>query len=118
MEGIGELSVLMVTKCFYCEEGAKRVRLDSARALPLLHSAPVMQHFRTLTVIPVYALKRESFWSWTIMSVGELNHVGSEAEVVGESVAKVGRRGFSWVGVSGGGAGAVASLPKMRPAWE
>jgi hypothetical protein len=60
--GDGEFSVLLVTKCF-CKRDARRVRLDSERVLPLLHSAPVMQHFRTFTVIPVHALKRESFWS-------------------------------------------------------
>jgi hypothetical protein len=70
MEGMGELSVLMVTKCF-CKRDARRVRLDSARASPLLPRAPVMQHSLTLTVIPVYALKRESFWSWTVVLGGE-----------------------------------------------
>jgi hypothetical protein len=71
MEGMGELFVLMVTRWF-CRRDARRVRLARERALPLLHSAPVMQHFRTLTVIHVYALKRESFWSWMVMLVEEL----------------------------------------------
>jgi hypothetical protein len=60
MEGMGELYLLMVTKSF-CRRDARRVRLVRERALPLLHSAPVMQHYRTLIIIHVYALKRESF---------------------------------------------------------
>jgi hypothetical protein len=30
-----------------------------------------MQHFRTLTVINVYALKRESFLSWVVILMGK-----------------------------------------------
>jgi hypothetical protein len=47
-------------------------------------------------------------------------HVGEgarcEAAVVGESVSKVGSRGFSGFGVSGRGAGAVASATDSEPA--
>jgi hypothetical protein len=71
-----------------------------------------MQHLRTLTVIHVYALKRETF---------ELDgHVGGrargEAEIVSEAVAWVGRRNFCWVRVSGGGTGAIASAANREPA--
>jgi hypothetical protein len=44
-----------------CKRDARRVRLGSERALPLLKISLVMQHFRTLTLIPVYSLKRASF---------------------------------------------------------
>jgi hypothetical protein len=70
MEGMGELYVLTVTKWF-CRREARRVRLARERALPLPNSAHVMQHFRTSTVIYVYALKRESFLRWMVILVGE-----------------------------------------------
>jgi hypothetical protein len=47
------------------------VRAAGERVLPLLQRAPLMRHFLTLTVMPVYSLKRESFWSWMDMLVGE-----------------------------------------------
>jgi hypothetical protein len=43
--------------------------LPRERALLLLHSAHVMQHFRTVTIIDVHALKRERFFSWMVMFV-------------------------------------------------
>jgi hypothetical protein len=49
MEGIGELYVLTVAKCF-CKRETKRVRLARERALALLHSAPVMHHVRMFTI--------------------------------------------------------------------
>jgi hypothetical protein len=58
--GNRELNLLMATKCF-CNRDARRVQLDSERALSFLNSAPGMQHFRTFTIIPVYTLKRENF---------------------------------------------------------
>jgi hypothetical protein len=49
-------------------------------------------------------------------------HVGGRArsgtEVVGESVAGVGRCGFCGVNVSGGGTGAIASATDCEPAEE
>jgi hypothetical protein len=60
IEGKGELSLLTLTK-WCCRRDARSVRLANERALPLLHNAPVMQHLRTLTVMHVHALKRESF---------------------------------------------------------
>jgi hypothetical protein len=51
MKGMGGLYLLTVTKWF-CRRDARRVRLARERVLSLLHSAPVMQHFQTLTVIP------------------------------------------------------------------
>jgi hypothetical protein len=49
-------------------------------------------------------------------------HVGGgarrEAEVVGEAVAGVGRRGFCGVSVSGGGTGAVAYATDREPTEE
>jgi hypothetical protein len=62
MEGMGELCVLMVTKWF-CRRDARRVRLAREKALTRCLSVPVMHHFQTLTIIHVYALRRESFWS-------------------------------------------------------
>jgi hypothetical protein len=44
-----------------------RVVLARERALSERERAPVMQHFRMLTVIHVSALKRESFRSWMDM---------------------------------------------------
>jgi hypothetical protein len=41
--------------------------------------------------------------------------VRCEAEVVGESMAGVGRRGFCGVSVSGGGTGAIASATDREP---
>jgi hypothetical protein len=46
------------------------VRLARESALPERPRGPVMQHFRTLTVIHVYALKRECFRSWIVMLGG------------------------------------------------
>jgi hypothetical protein len=60
MEGTGEWNVFMVTNCF-CKRDVRRVRLDRERALPLLHSVPVIKYFQMLTIIPVYAMKRENF---------------------------------------------------------
>jgi hypothetical protein len=45
----------------FCRRDVRRMRLAGERALPFLHSAPERQHFRALAVIPLYALKRESF---------------------------------------------------------
>ena len=45
MDGMGEERELMLIDCF-CRRDARRVRLARERA-------PVMQHFRMLTVIPV-----------------------------------------------------------------
>jgi hypothetical protein len=49
-------------------------------------------------------------------------HVGGgargEAEVVGESVAKLGWRGFCGVSVSRGGTGTVASIADSEPSEE
>jgi hypothetical protein len=70
MEGMGELQSFMVTKWF-CRRDARRKRLVEEKALPLLKGAPVMQQFWTLTVIPVYSLKRKSLWTWMGMLVGK-----------------------------------------------
>jgi hypothetical protein len=68
--GLGDLYILTVTKRFYRRD-ARRVRLARERALPLPHIAPVMQHFRTLTIINKYTLTSESVWMWIFMLVGE-----------------------------------------------
>jgi hypothetical protein len=52
MDGMGEERELMVVKCL-CRRDAQRVRLAGVRALPQRRRAPVMQHFRTLTIIHV-----------------------------------------------------------------
>jgi hypothetical protein len=52
MDGMGEEREFMVMSCF-CRRDARRVRLASERALPERQRAPVMQYFRTLTVILV-----------------------------------------------------------------
>jgi hypothetical protein len=54
-----------------CRQDARRLRLARERTLHELHSAPVVQHLRTLTISPMYALKRESFLSWMVILVGE-----------------------------------------------
>jgi hypothetical protein len=69
MEGIGEGRELMVMNCVWRRD-AKRVRLARDRALLERQRAPIMQHFWMLTVIHVYALKRESFLSWMDMLGG------------------------------------------------
>jgi hypothetical protein len=115
MEGMGELYVLMVTEWF-CRRDARRVRLVRERALPFLHSAPVIQHFRASTII-IPCVRVEE---------GELlemdGHVGGrarcEAEVVGDSVAEVGRRGLCGVCVSGEGTGAISSATDREPSEE
>jgi hypothetical protein len=52
MEGIGAGLELMVMNCVWSRD-ARRVMLASERALLERQRAPVMQHFRMLTVIPV-----------------------------------------------------------------
>jgi hypothetical protein len=66
MEGMGAGFEMMVMNCLWRRD-ASRVMLARERALPEHQMAPVMQHFRMLTVIPVLALKRESFRSWMDM---------------------------------------------------
>jgi hypothetical protein len=102
----------MLTKCL--RRDARRVRLAKERALPLLPIPPVMQYLRTLALIHVYVLEGNLL---------ELDgHIGwgtrCEAEVVGESVAGVGRRGFCGVNISGGSAGAIASASAREPLEE
>jgi hypothetical protein len=70
MEGMGEGRELMVMNCVWRRD-ARRVQLARERALPKRQRAPEMQHFWTLTAIPVKALKRESFRSWMDMLGGE-----------------------------------------------
>jgi hypothetical protein len=70
MEGMGARFELMVMNCVWRRD-ASMVILATERALPERQRAPVMQHFRMLTVILVYALKRESFRSWMDMLGGE-----------------------------------------------
>jgi hypothetical protein len=52
MEGMGEGRELMVMKCVWRRD-ARRLRLARERALRERQRAPIMQHFRTLTVIPM-----------------------------------------------------------------
>jgi hypothetical protein len=52
MDGMGEELELMVMN-YFSRRDAKRVRLAKERALLERQRAPVMQHFWTLTVIPV-----------------------------------------------------------------
>ena len=66
MEGMGAGVELTVMNCDWRRD-ARRAMLARERALPERQRAPVMQHFRMLTAIHVYALKRESFWSWMDM---------------------------------------------------
>jgi hypothetical protein len=66
MEGMGTWFEFMVMNCVWRRD-ASRVMLARERALPKRQRAPVMQYFRMLTIIPVYALKRESFRSWMDM---------------------------------------------------
>jgi hypothetical protein len=63
MEGMGARFELIVMN-FVWRCDARRVMLARERALLERQRAPMMQHFRMLTVIPMYALKRESFRSW------------------------------------------------------
>jgi hypothetical protein len=52
MEGMGAGFELMVMNCVWRRD-ASRVMLARERALPERQRAPVMQHFRMLTVIPM-----------------------------------------------------------------
>jgi hypothetical protein len=52
MEGMGARFELMVMNCIWRQD-ASRVMLARDRALPERQRAPVMQHFRMLTVIHV-----------------------------------------------------------------
>jgi hypothetical protein len=52
MEGMGARFELMVMN-YVWRRDARRVMLASERALPERQRAPVMQHLRMLTVIPV-----------------------------------------------------------------
>jgi hypothetical protein len=52
MDGMGEERESMVMNCF-CRRDARRVRLARERASAARQKAPIMQHFRTLTVIHV-----------------------------------------------------------------
>jgi hypothetical protein len=66
VEGMGAGVELMVMNCDWSRE-ASMVMLARERALPERQRAPVMHHFRMLTVIHVKALKRETFRSWMVM---------------------------------------------------
>ena len=88
--------------------------LARVRALPVRQRAPVMQHFRMLTVIHVGAEEGEFL---------ELDdHVGGrargEAEFVSEAVSWVCGCGFCGVDVSGGGAWAIAPASHREPPKE
>jgi hypothetical protein len=111
MEGMGELYLLMVTSCL-CRGDARRVRLARERALPLLHDYAALSNANSHTCVSA--------------KEGELSeldgHVGGraryEAEVVGESVAGVGRRELCGVSISGGGTGTIASATDREPSEE
>jgi hypothetical protein len=53
------------------EAGSKEGEIDGGEGVAFTVEAHVMQHFLTLTAMPVYALNGESFWSWMDMLVGE-----------------------------------------------
>jgi hypothetical protein len=52
MEGMGDWVELRVINCD-CRREARRVVLARVRVLPVRQRAPVMQHLRMLTVMPV-----------------------------------------------------------------